>query len=158
MVEETVMKREDLPALLHVLAGLMAMGVSFLTRSDGLIPKVVARPVGMSVFILGMALFTWALAYLKRAFLGNVLPVTDRLIRTGPYRWIRHPLYLGMGVALLGLAVAMGSLWGVAGVLALFLPAGTYRARQEEKALARRFGREWQDYAREVHFLLPMLW
>ncbi len=152
------MKRQDLPALLHVLAGLTALGVSFWTRSDGLIPRHVARPLGMSVFALGMALFTWALVYLKGAFLGNVLPVTDRLIRGGPYRWIRHPLYLGMVVALLGLSVAMGSLWGVAGVLAVFLPAGACRAREEEKALARRFGQEWQDYADETCFLIPALW
>jgi protein-S-isoprenylcysteine O-methyltransferase len=152
------MKREDLPALWHVLTGLVVMGISFWTRSDAWIPKDIAKPLGMSVFAVGMAVFTWALVYLKGAFLGNVSPVTDRLIRNGPYRWVRHPLYLGMVVALFGLALGMGSPWGVAGVVALFFPAGAYRAKQEERALAREFGQEWQDYADRTCFLIPWLW
>jgi len=152
------MKREDLPALLHVLAGVTVIGVSFLTRGAGPIPTHLAKPLGMLVFALGMALFIWALVYLKGAFLGNVLPVTDRLVSGGPYRRVRHPLYLGMVVTLLGLALAMGSLWGLAGVAALFIPAGAHRARQEDKALAQRFGQEWQDYADRTRFLIPWLW
>jgi protein-S-isoprenylcysteine O-methyltransferase Ste14 len=141
-----------------VLTGLIAMGISFWTRSDAWIPKDIAKPLGMLVLALGMLMFVWALLYLKGAFLGNVLPVTDTLVTTGPYHWVRHPLYLSMVVALRGLALGLGSPWGLAGVLALFFPAGAYRARQEEKALAKKLGREWQDYAERTCFLIPWLW
>jgi protein-S-isoprenylcysteine O-methyltransferase Ste14 len=84
-----------------------------------------------------------------------VEPVTDKLITTGPYRLVRHLLYLGMFLATIGLAVAFRSLWGMLITLALFIPAGLWRARLEEEALARRFGAEWEDYAAMTYFILP---
>ncbi len=61
-------------------------------------------------------------------------------------RLVRHPLYLGMFVATIGLAVAFRSLWGMLISLAVFIPAGLWRARLEEEALASRFGEEWENY------------
>lgn len=62
------------------------MGVSVLAEPDLPIPRSAAKPLGLLVFLLGMAVFAWTLAYLKGAFFGNVEPVTARLVSSGPFR------------------------------------------------------------------------
>jgi protein-S-isoprenylcysteine O-methyltransferase Ste14 len=94
-----------------------------------------------------MLLFAVAVATCGRAFLGEVEPVTDRLVTGGPYRLVRHPVYLGMLVTTLGIALALGSIWGLLLVAFAFLPMTLWRVRLEEAALAQRFGRVWEAYA-----------
>jgi protein-S-isoprenylcysteine O-methyltransferase Ste14 len=149
------MAKVNLVALSHALSGAAAMVVSVYTQNGFLTSVKLIRPLGFALFAGGMLLFGVTLVYLKRAFLGEVEPVTDRLITGGPYRLVRHPLYLGMFVATIGLAVAFRSLWGMLITLAVFVPVGLYRATQEEEALAQRFGEEWKAYATRTHFLLP---
>jgi protein-S-isoprenylcysteine O-methyltransferase Ste14 len=151
------MGRAKLVALLHALSGAAALVASVYTEADLLAAARFIKPLGFGVFSAGMLLFVVAAVYLKGAFMGNVEPVTDRLITSGPYRFARHPLYLGMFVAAIGLAVAFRSLWGMFITLAVFVPAGLWRARLEEEALARRFGQAWEGYARRTRFMIPYL-
>jgi protein-S-isoprenylcysteine O-methyltransferase Ste14 len=84
--------------------------------------------------------------------------MTDEIITDGPYRKIRHPLYLSMIIALIGTSLMLRSFWGVLTIGMLFLPAVVYRARLEEKVLQAKFGRDWMNYQRRTSFLLPYLW
>jgi protein-S-isoprenylcysteine O-methyltransferase Ste14 len=145
-------------ALLHALSGAAALIAAVYTQTGFLASESFIKPTGFAIFGAGMALFALAVAYLKKAFLGDVEPVTDRLVTTGPYRFVRHPLYLGMLVAAFGVAVAFRSVWGLSITLAVFAPAGLWRARLEEQALARRFGEEWERYARRTRFVLPLIY
>ena len=129
------MGRVNLVALLHALSGAGALVASLFTETDLLASVRFVKPLGYAVFAGGMLLFVVCVIYLKRAFLGDVEPVTAELISTGPYRLIRHPLYLSMFMATIGLAVAFRSLWGMLITLAVFLPAGLPR---RALALARR--------------------
>lgn len=149
------MGRVNLVALLHASSGAGALVASLFTETDLLASVRFVKPLGYAVFAGGMLLFVVCVIYLKRAFLGDVEPVTDELISTGPYRLIRHPLYLGMFMATIGLAVAFRSLWGMLITLAVFIPAGLWRARLEEEALAQSFGLEWKDYTTKSYFILP---
>ena len=146
------MNQDNLVALLTPLTFLLAVGVSFLTRTTLPMPRELAR----GLFLSGMILFTWAMLNLKRAFYGQVEPVTNELVRSGPYRWIRHPLYLGMVIFTLGMPLGFGSMWGMVAVLFLFVPAVVYRARLEEQALARKFGQAWSEYAKQTFFMFPL--
>ncbi len=152
------MKPEKLAPLLFVLSALVLFGISWLTRSSLPISKQSSRLLGGAIFLLGMVAFTWVVVFLKAAFLGEVAPVTDHLVTNGPYRWIRHPLYLSMIITLLGITLALRSLWGIGAIFALFLPAVVYRAKLEEEALAQKFGQNWDEYAIHTTFLLPWLW
>ena len=145
-------------ALLHALSGVAAMIVSLFTKSDSLAPAGIAKGLGWLVFLSGMLLFAWAVACLKKAFFGNVEPVSDTLITTGPYRLVRHSLYLGMAISTIGLAIGMRSLLGLVATLLVFIPTAIYRARLEENAMARRFGQEWDDYIRRTCFMVPPFW
>ena len=153
-----MMGRVNLVALLHALSGAGALVASLYTGTDLWAAVRFVKPLGYALFGGGMLLFMVSVVYLKQGFLGEVEPVTDKLITTGPYRLIRHPLYLGMFLATIGLAVAFRSLWGMLITLALFIPAGLWRARLEEEALARRFGAEWEDYAARTYFILPLVY
>jgi protein-S-isoprenylcysteine O-methyltransferase Ste14 len=147
----------NLVAALHALSGAAAVVVSLYTEGDLWASAGLIRALGWAIFAGGMLLFVVAVVYLKRAFLGDIDPATDTLQTRGPYRLVRHPLYLGMFVATIGFAIAFGSLWGMLIVVAVFIPAGLWRARLEEEALARKFGTEWQQYAKDTHFILPLV-
>jgi protein-S-isoprenylcysteine O-methyltransferase Ste14 len=154
---EPKMNRENLAALVHVLTWLAVIALSLATRIDIPLPTAVVKLLGWLIFMLGMFLFAWAAFYLKGAFFGNVEPVSDKLITTGPYRFVRHPVYLCMIVSTIGLTIGLRSPWGLAGVFLLFTPTGIYRARLEESAMARRFGEEWDDYVKRTCFMFPPL-
>lgn len=152
------MKQGNLAALLHVVTFLMALGAGALAEPRLPVPRSVAKPLGLSIFLLGMGVFAWAAVHLKERFFGNVEPLSDGLVESGPYKWVRHSLYLGMAISALGLALALMSLWSLVGVFVLFVPAGVYRARLEEKALAQTFGRKWKEYTDRTFFMFPPLW
>jgi protein-S-isoprenylcysteine O-methyltransferase Ste14 len=149
------MGKVNLVALLHALSGAAALVVSPYTEAALLASSKLIKALGFVAFAGGMLLFIVCVIHLKRAFLGDVEPATDRLIATGPYRWVRHPLYLSMFLATFGLAIALHSLWALVIILFFFMPSGLWRARLEEEALARRFGQEWEDYVAETYFILP---
>jgi protein-S-isoprenylcysteine O-methyltransferase Ste14 len=77
------------------------------------------------------------------------------LVTRGPYRWVRHPYYLGILVMLVGAIVAMRSL----PALILFYPAvrvTLLRARREEHNMGLRFGDAYHKYQERVAFILPL--
>jgi protein-S-isoprenylcysteine O-methyltransferase Ste14 len=81
----------------------------------------------------------------------------QKVISTGPYAWVRHPMYAGGLVMLLGMSVALGSWWGVL-VFAAIIPALIWRLLDEEKFLARNLP-GYVEYQRRVRFrLLPRVW
>jgi protein-S-isoprenylcysteine O-methyltransferase Ste14 len=152
------MKRIDLPALIHVVTYVVVMGIALATRATLPVSRGAARGSFSALFALGMGIFGWAAASLGRAFLGNVEPVTDHLATGGPYRWVRHPLYLAMVVTALAISLGTRSLWGLVGTIVLFLPSAAYRAAMEERCLADRFGGEWAEYVARTRFMVPGVW
>jgi len=79
-----------------------------------------------------------------------------RLIRKGPYTIVRHPIYSGFLLGLLGSALALGELRGIAG-LALAFIGWHMKSRVEEAFLAAQFGAEYTAYEREVKALVPFV-
>ncbi len=156
MVSPDRLKDELLPAALTVVAGLVTLAASFLFRDQLLIPKDAARLVGLAVLYVGMALFLWAALHLKEAIGGLVAPRRDRLVVSGPYRYVRHPAYVAMLIAMIGAAVVLRSLVGLLVSFLVFLPAEIHRARLEEQALEHAFPESWRTYASHTGFFLPL--
>lgn len=148
--------REHLPAILDSVTALGVLIISFLVDSLP-VPKETARIGGSVILCAGALLMVWAAVYNKGAVLGEVRPQLDLLVRNGPYRFVRHPLYLGKTIALLGAAIILRSWPGLLAVFLLFLPSEIYRARVEEEALARKFGSEWENYAAQTPFFVPFI-
>jgi protein-S-isoprenylcysteine O-methyltransferase Ste14 len=112
--------------------------------------------VGLAVFLLGLALAVWARVYLGRNWGG---PMTRKdepeLVTTGPYRTIRHPIYTGIILGLIGTAIAVSWYWLIAVVVlgAYFI----YSAIREERYLAETFADTYPDYKRSTKMLVPFI-
>ena len=152
------MRREHFIGVIFVVAALIVLGIMMLSPDSLPISRSTGKAMGAIIFLLGMVVFLWILVYLKDAFRGTVNPVRNQLITTGPYHWIRHPLYLSMIIILLGIGIALRSLWGMVSIFVIFLPAVLYRAMLEEKALHRMFGNTWTAYQQHTKFLIPFIW
>jgi protein-S-isoprenylcysteine O-methyltransferase Ste14 len=93
---------------------------------------------GAAVAVVGEAIRIWAAGHLEKS---------REVTRSGPYRWTRHPLYLGSTVIGMGVAMACAS-WGVAVIAALYLGATIPAAiRTEEAHLREKFGAVYDAYA-----------
>jgi protein-S-isoprenylcysteine O-methyltransferase len=117
----------------------------------GALPHVAWVTLGFVVATVGIALRAWSVRTLDRHFTWHVTIVDGhRLVTSGPYRWFRHPSYVGALVAYVAFPLAIGS-W-LAGALALPLLATAFRARihLEEKRLEAHFGDEWRTFAARV--------
>ncbi len=105
----------------------------------------------------GLLLTVWARLHLGRNWSGTVTIKHDHeLIRSGPYAFVRHPIYTGLLLAVLGSALACGE-WR--GVLAFALAAGALwsKLRLEERYMRQQFGDAYQAYARRVKALVPFV-
>ncbi len=113
--------------------------------------------VGLALVVLGLGFATWARVDLGRNWSAAVTLKRDHeLVRSGPYRWVRNPIYTGILIALAGSALARGR-WS--GVLAVAIAFGSfwYKARLEERVMHDAFGAEYDAYRREVKSLIPFV-
>ncbi len=106
--------------------------------------------VGLTVGLSGVALWTVAMMYLGKSL--AVLPGGDRLVTHGIYKYLRHPVYLGIDMTLLGLFLAVGSTAGMIYLFAVVLPLNILRSRLEEKALLQKFGDAYSTYRQQTWF------
>jgi protein-S-isoprenylcysteine O-methyltransferase Ste14 len=115
------------------------------------------RWVGLAAVVLGVAFALWAIATLGRHYDVELEIHSDHeLVRDGPYRVVRHPLYAGLGLHFAGACLATGNLALIAGTLLVTYPALVYRAWVEERLLRERFGAAYDEYARRVGMLVPL--
>jgi protein-S-isoprenylcysteine O-methyltransferase Ste14 len=121
-------------------------------------PTMVAYWLGFIMAVAGLAFAVWARVYLGRNWSGTVTVKQDHeLIRSGPYRLVRHPIYSGLLLALLGTAVAIGEWRGLLAFIAI--AAGfLIKIRTEERFMAETFGDAYAHYRAEVPALTPFLW
>jgi protein-S-isoprenylcysteine O-methyltransferase Ste14 len=81
----------------------------------------------------------------------------QRVISTGPYALVRHPMYAGALVMLLGMPIALGSKWGVLVIVAM-TPVLIWRLFDEEKFLARNLPGYVEYQSRVRYRLVPLVW
>ena len=111
--------------------------------------------LGVALTAAGVAFAIWARVHLGKQWSGDVTIRQDHeLIRTGPYAHIRHPIYTGILAAMLGTALIVGEVRGLAAVL--IAAVGFWRkARKEESFLAQEFGPGFEEHKRHTGFFLP---
>jgi protein-S-isoprenylcysteine O-methyltransferase Ste14 len=112
---------------------------------------------GTVICVLGLLVTVWA----RRTLAGNwssdvTFKQGHELVRTGPYRFVRHPIYTGLLMMWLGTAIEVGALrcW-LAGVL---VGLGFWiKLSQEERLLLRHFPEAYPQYRKQVKALVPWL-
>jgi protein-S-isoprenylcysteine O-methyltransferase Ste14 len=120
------------------------------------VPGVVSL-VGDGLVALG--LFIDLLVFRENSFGGSTIETVagQTVISTGPYALVRHPMYVGVLILVVGVPLALGSWWGLA-IIALTVPVLMWRILDEEKLLRNELA-GYGEYTRKVQYrLVPYLW
>jgi protein-S-isoprenylcysteine O-methyltransferase Ste14 len=113
------------------------------------------RWVGVALTVAGLALAIWARHHLGEYWSDKVaLKVDHRLIRSGPYAFLRHPIYSGVLLGVAGSALAIGEWRGLA-VLGVMTVNYWVKGGREEIILSAKFGEAFAEYKRRAGFLVP---
>jgi len=128
------------------------VGMWLLGRAE-MLHRLELVAVGLILTLLGFYFSLWALWHLRGSF--AIMAEVRSPVSSGPYRYVRHPLYLGESLSMLGLCLAMGTarallFWAVLTGMQLT------RARIEEGKLARQFD-DYRVYRQRTRFVLPGL-
>jgi protein-S-isoprenylcysteine O-methyltransferase Ste14 len=139
-----------------VLAGLIRRtlpALDFPSRTPGWLIAIVL------LIAVGGGFRLWSIATLGRYFRAVVhIQENHHVVRSGPYRVLRHPSYTGLLVALLGIALLWGNYGSAVVFWALVVVGVLNRIRVEEKVLLAGLGEDYAGYMRETDRLIPGVW
>jgi protein-S-isoprenylcysteine O-methyltransferase Ste14 len=139
--------RPPLVYLIALIAGIvmqMVMPIPFLTRT-------LAMPLGALLVVIAMALFSYSVAKFRGA--GTPVPArkpTTTIVRTGPYRFSRNPIYLAFSLFQLGIAIWIDSVWLLGTLVGAVALMHYVVIPREEQYLEREFGAQYLDYKASV--------
>ncbi len=113
--------------------------------------------LGVALTFLGVAIAIWARIAIGSNWSARVVVKQGHeLVRSGPYAYVRHPIYTGFLLAVIGTTIVIGEWRGVAAI-AILAVAHTLKAQREEAAMISEFGETYQQYRRQTGFLFPGL-
>jgi len=115
------------------------------------LPRLLAALLGSVLVVVAVVVFAYAIRQFQTA--GTPVPgnkPTTVLVRTGPYRCSRNPIYVAFSLFQLGIASWVNSVWLIATLIAAVALMATVVIPREERYLARRFGADYVDYKRSV--------
>ena len=149
------------PAVAVTTVGFFVLGVLLWKPLPVEIPpslEYVLLILGSLLYFPAIGLYLWGLATLGKEFGVSTVSGADvyadhRLVRRGPYRYIRHPMYLAVMLTAAG-ALMIFRTWAMV-IFAPMSPVVILRANQEEALLEEEFAEAWRDYASEVPKWIP---
>lgn len=120
-------------------------------------PNYSANVVGVILCGLGVALAIWARRHLGRNWgMPMSLKKEPELVTSGPYKYIRNPIYSGMLLALLGTGLVFGLPWLIAFIVAAIY--FIFSSKVEEKIMAEQFPQTYPEYKKRTKMLIPFIW
>lgn len=122
-------------------------------------PALALQWLGLLPIALGVAVYLWCVWNFAARGQGTPAPIDPprTLVVQGLYRWVRNPMYVGVGLVLAGETLLFGSLSLLLYTLLVLLACHLFVVLYEEPTLRRRFGRAYEDYCRAVPRWLPRL-
>jgi protein-S-isoprenylcysteine O-methyltransferase Ste14 len=118
--------------------------------------SILLGAIGATLALLGFGLAVYARIYLGRNW---GMPMSRKeepeLVIGGPYAFVRHPIYTGIMLAMLGSAVGESPFWAL--LLALFAPYFIYSARREEELMCEQFPAQYPQYMRRTKMIVPFV-
>jgi protein-S-isoprenylcysteine O-methyltransferase Ste14 len=141
-------------------AGFLVVGVGFIeyfVRKPAF--SFVVFPIGLVTVLAGFVLRAVAARELGDLWSVHIeIRPKHRLVTTGPYHWIRHPIYASLLIELLGGTLLLHAPLSTCTFFALYLPVVVWRLRVEERAMIDHFGDAYRDYMSRVPALIPNPW
>lgn len=114
--------------------------------------------IGIAVWVAGAVLRRLCFRALGQSFTGEVRVRSEqRVITSGPYRWVRHPAYTAGTLMIVGVALTLGTWLGALIALPLTLVGYGYRVQVEERALTETLGPAYRDYASRTKRFIPFI-
>ena len=144
----------------------MICGVALMVNGFGAVrflhlqlwPGITLFPLGFVLTTLGLAIAIWARIHLGRYWSAAVGSKAEhRLIESGPYARLRHPIYSGIALAVLGSAIADGAVHAMLGA-AILVAAMVAKSRSEEEWLSQEFGPAYGAYRARSWALVPFIY
>lgn len=115
--------------------------------------------IGFIFLLIGICFRVWSINVLGKNFTATVKITREHeLIKTGPYKLIRHPSYLGAFVAIIGCPVFLNNTYTIFISCIAMTIAYYFRINVEEKTLSNHFGKYYEDYKKDTYRLLPLIW
>jgi protein-S-isoprenylcysteine O-methyltransferase Ste14 len=150
-------KKFMLTFVVVALIWLVAIGLDRRAQASGV--PLPLQALGLAMYLLSTAFIMWV--FRENSFAAPVVRVQaerhHRVISSGPYAFVRHPMYSGIMLFFVGVPLLLGSWWGVA-IAPVFAILFAIRARIEERALVEGLP-DYADYAARVRYrLVPGLW
>ena len=139
-----------------LIAGLLATAIDLRLNGLNQVPTAIVLSADAGVFV-GYCLILWV--FKENSYASRIIDVVEgqKVVTTGPYSVIRHPMYLGSLVMYLLTPVALGSWWAVP-ILSLYIPILVWRILNEEKVLLAELP-GYHEYCQERRYrLLPLIW
>jgi protein-S-isoprenylcysteine O-methyltransferase Ste14 len=140
---------------------------ALLLAAPRLVPRVLTRRFlppnafflvsGAVLLAAGLGFSVWARRHLGRNWSASVVVKEGHtLVRTGPYRYVRHPIYTGILLAILGMVLTIGEWRGPLAMLCVLLSFAV-KSRQEEARMRETFP-EYREYQRKTKALVPFVY
>lgn len=163
--KRTIQRQGPGSRILQILLVLTAYVLIFNPAVRGVVLNLPVVPAGAPATVTGYGLTAagmlfacWARIYLGGNWSAAVTLKQDHtLVRSGPYSIVRHPIYTGLLVGLLGTAIVLGELRCFLGV-ALAAIAWRMKSVAEEAFMVQQFGDQYTRYRMQVKALVPFLW
>jgi len=120
-------------------------------------PTLVIQVLGLLAVAFGFIVCVAAREYLASNWSGKVaIQENHGLVKNGPYKRIRHPIYSGVLVMMIGSSLIVGNIFDFVWVLFCFF--GLFRkSRQEEELLVKEFGGAYEQYKKETKMIIPFI-
>lgn len=158
-------RKRDRGSIIGVALQGLSYAVVWSVRREAFTPIVSNRVVGIVAGIVAVLAATGSVVLIMSAVktLGKEWSVTARLVEghklatSGPYAYVRHPIYTGMLGMLLATGLAISRWPAVPAALLVFFIGTLIRIRSEEKLLREAFGQEFDDYSKQVPAIVPGL-
>ncbi len=114
---------------------------------------------GIILIGVGISLRAWSISTLGRFFQYRIkVQPEHHVVTDGPYRYVRHPSYTGVGLVVIGIAMASGDVVSLATVLLLSSVGLAVRIRAEERQLNEALGAQYEHFAAHRKRLVPGVW
>ncbi len=121
------------------------------------LPNRLSEVLGVALTAAGIGFAVWARFYLGGNWSSSVtVKVGHELVRTGPYRFVRHPIYTGLIVALLGTALQQPQVRGLIAILLLYV-GFKIKSKIEEQIMISTFGAQYKEYSQATGAIIPKL-
>ncbi|MGG4489763.1 methyltransferase family protein [Metabacillus idriensis] len=154
--EEETNEKRSYPFIFLVFASTIISAVLMKEWRIFYLENTLIQLIGLMLFAAGVFLRYWGIVHLRQQFTRHVsVRINDELVSSGPYRLLRHPLYTGLLLIIIGICLSLGNIvlaivGGSAGAFTLI-----QRIRIEERMLIKAYGEEYRSFAKKRYRLFP---